>query len=248
MKPASPSTPAFLQAPPEPADVKLNPAVEIPDYLQETYWWAYLHPRGVKFFDRTWMVNSILFGNFRKLRDAAVAELGEDSGTTLQVAAVYGDITPRMADKLTVKNRLDVLDVAPVQLKNVKRKVEHLPNVRLLHADSTAMPQQDKSYDTIVVFFLLHEQPDAQKRQTLQEVTRLIRPGGRIIVVDYHKPAWWSPWRWFMVPGLKWLEPFALSLWPTEIIDWFPQELPVKSLRKSTVFAGLYQKVVIDMK
>ena len=40
----------------------------VPDYLEKNYWWAYRHPRGVKFFDREWMVNLILFGNMAKLR------------------------------------------------------------------------------------------------------------------------------------------------------------------------------------
>ena len=73
----------------------LNTKLPIPRYLQETYWWAYLHPRGVRFFDRLWMVNLILFGHFNRLRDAALARLGERvDERLLQVAAVYGDITP----------------------------------------------------------------------------------------------------------------------------------------------------------
>ena len=26
--------------------------VAVPKYLEQTYWWAYLHPRGVNFFER----------------------------------------------------------------------------------------------------------------------------------------------------------------------------------------------------
>ena len=32
----------------------------IPDYLQDTYWWAYLHPNSFWFFEREWVVNLIL--------------------------------------------------------------------------------------------------------------------------------------------------------------------------------------------
>jgi hypothetical protein len=58
----------------------LTPAV-IPEYLHNTYWWAYLHPRAVHIFERQWLVNLILWGNFAKLRDAALQEMGDQSST-----------------------------------------------------------------------------------------------------------------------------------------------------------------------
>ena len=49
----------------------------IPAYLEKTYWWAYVHPRAVAFFERQWLVNLILWGNFARLRDSALDSLGE---------------------------------------------------------------------------------------------------------------------------------------------------------------------------
>ncbi|MGE5617140.1 MAG: methyltransferase, partial [Bacillota bacterium] len=72
----------------------MSEAAAIPAYLEETYWWAYVHPKAVKFFERQWLVNLILWGNFAKLRDAALETLGDNlSGKSLQVACVYGDFT-----------------------------------------------------------------------------------------------------------------------------------------------------------
>ena len=63
-------------------------AAAVPEYLNETYWWAYVHPKAVDFFERQWLVNLILWGNFAKLRDAALRELGEElPGRSLQVAS-----------------------------------------------------------------------------------------------------------------------------------------------------------------
>ncbi len=77
-------------------------ATAIPQYLHDTYWWAYVHPRAVRFFERQWLVNLILWGNFAKLRDAALAALGDKlPGRTLQVACVYGDFTPRVAARVS---------------------------------------------------------------------------------------------------------------------------------------------------
>ena len=44
-------------------------AIAVPGYLAETYWWAYVHPRAVRLFEREWLVNLILWGNFGRLRD-----------------------------------------------------------------------------------------------------------------------------------------------------------------------------------
>src|SRR5579864_8919870 len=93
-------------------------AAGIPDYLIEQYAWAYLHPAGIALFDHPWIVNLILWGNFRRLRQAALDALGpgELSGRTLQVACVYGDLTARLAARLDADGALDVIDVVPQQL------------------------------------------------------------------------------------------------------------------------------------
>ena len=74
--------------------------LSIPAYLQKTYWWAYVHPRAVKIFEREWLVNLILFGNYAKLRNSALDEIGRQAnGRTLQVACVYGDLTARLRER-----------------------------------------------------------------------------------------------------------------------------------------------------
>jgi len=49
-------------APSLPAEQSLSLAVPpaIPDYLEKVYWWAYLRPGAVRFFERQWLVNLIL--------------------------------------------------------------------------------------------------------------------------------------------------------------------------------------------
>src|SRR6476646_1345708 len=100
------------------------PTATIPAYLHDTYWWAYVHPRAVKLFERQWLVNLILWGNFARLRDAALAEMGETlPGRSLQIACVYGDFTPKLAQRVADGGSLDVVDVLPVQLANLRAKL-----------------------------------------------------------------------------------------------------------------------------
>lgn len=219
----------------------------VPAYLHTYYWWAYVHPQAVRVFERQWLANAILWGNYAKLRDAALAELeGDLHGRTLQVACAYGDLTSRLAGKLPPSGAtLDVIDVLPIQIENLRRKLPTGAPVRLRAMDSSSLDMPDATFDRALLFFLLHEQPEDIRRRTLGEVYRVVKPGGRIVIVDYALPHRGNPLRYLFRPVLAMLEPFALDLWRDEISTWLPQRAR-RSLRKETYFAGLYQKLVIE--
>ncbi len=216
----------------------------VPAYLQELYWWAYVHPWGVRTFEREWLVNLILFGNYERLRDAALAEIPA-SGRTLQVACVYGNLTVRLSERLAGNGALDVVDVMPIQLRNLARKLPRDTKTRLIHGDSTALDVADAAYDWVLIFFLLHEQPLAVRRRTLAEAIRVVKPGGKIVLVDYHRPSRWHPLYRAMRALLRRLEPFALDLWQSEIVEFLPAGSGLALSGKQTYFGGLYQKVVL---
>ncbi|MBF0438190.1 MAG: class I SAM-dependent methyltransferase [Magnetococcales bacterium] len=242
----APVTPRVLPTPLVSA-VRISSDLAVPVYLQKTYWWAYLHPNGVRFFERQWLVNCILWGNFARLRDAALSEMGTPiTGNTLQVACVYGDLTPKLVNRIAPGAKLHIVDVAPVQLNNLHRKLGgNRANVYLHHQDSTHLTFSDGFFDQVLVFFLLHEQPAGVREQTVAEAIRVVRPGGKAIFVDYHGPSKANPFRYIMIPILKTLEPFAMDTWDNEISAWIPPEFNIQNIRKETFFGGLYQKTVI---
>ncbi len=84
-----------------------------------------MRPWAVRFFERQWLVNAILFGNYVRLRDAALEIMGARlPGKTLQIACVYGDMTCRLAERVAAGGgRLDVVDVLPVQIENLHGKL-----------------------------------------------------------------------------------------------------------------------------
>jgi len=218
----------------------------IPHYLTAHYTWAYIHPMAVKFFERQWLVNLLLWGNYARLRDAALSELGDTlSGNTLQVACVYGDLTNRLSGIAErAGGSVDVVDVLPVQLRNLRGKLPKNAPVRLRAMDAAALDLPDASYENCLIFFLLHEQPRPWREHTLREVLRVVKPGGKIVIIEYARPRWWHPLRYLWRPLLATLEPFALDLWREEIADWLPQYAVVRS-RKQVFFGGLYQKLVL---
>src|SRR5262245_14931455 len=100
--------------------LEIQQVVSIPAYLEETYWWAYVRPYAIAFFDHEWIVNLILLGNMAKLRDKALDALGSSiPGHTLQIASVYGDFSPRLVERIADGGSLDIMDVVAAQLENL---------------------------------------------------------------------------------------------------------------------------------
>lgn len=223
-------------------------SIPVPAYLVQTYWWAYLHPRAVYLFERQWLVNLILWGNFARLRDAALDALGARlDGRTLQIACVYGNLTRRLIGRLDAGASLDVVDILPIQLQNLARKVPQSPAVTLIHGDSSALDFRSATYDRALLFFLLHEQPEAVRRDTLAEALRVVKPGGQLVIVDYHRPHPLNPLFLPMTGILGMLEPYALDLWRHQLTEWFPANRRIAATEHRTLFGGLYQLVRVTV-
>jgi ubiquinone/menaquinone biosynthesis C-methylase UbiE len=153
--------------------------LEVPYYLNAHYWWGYIHPTAAQLFERQWLINLILWGNYARLRDAVMAEMGDPlPGRTLQVACAYGDPTTRLSARVADGGLMDIVDVLPIQLSNLCKKLPRNAPVRLLAMDSSNLNFPDASYDRALVFFLLHEQPSQYRERTLSELCRVVKPGG----------------------------------------------------------------------
>lgn len=70
---------------------------------------------------------------------------------------------------------------------------ERRPGVQALTASGTALPFQDNSFDLVLTVAVLHHIADPEDvRQTLSEMVRVVRPGGRVLVWDHNprNPYW----------------------------------------------------------
>ena len=214
--------------------------VEIPAYLRDVYTWAYLNPTSVRLLDRQWVVNAILWGQGRLLQRVLFEEI-EPGSRVLQMACVYGDLSQGLADRLGPEGRLRIVDVAPVQVENCRRKLADYPWVSVRQADASS-PGGGR-YDAVACFFLLHELPDLWKRRAVDAALSHVAPGGKVVFVDYHRPAAWHPLKWITAAVFAWLEPFAASLWRHRIRD-YATEPGRYDWRTETCFGGLFQKTV----
>jgi ubiquinone/menaquinone biosynthesis C-methylase UbiE len=90
-------------------------------------------------------------------------------GQVLQVACVYGNLTEHIVRRLGPKAHLNVVDVAPVQIKNLHQKLSDKRQVSILQQDASQLSFDNASHDAVLVFFLLHEMPLEVRRKTIAE-------------------------------------------------------------------------------
>jgi ubiquinone/menaquinone biosynthesis C-methylase UbiE len=207
---------AALALPAPGAGLRAEPG--LPDYLVRHYSWAYLWPAAVWFFDHQPIINAILFGNYRRIMDATLRLMDpEHAGRTLQIAAVYGELTPSLARRI---DDLHVIDVAPVQLEVAQRKLTAIGrSAELARMDAEALHYPDASFDTALMFLLLHELPAAARRRAVIEAVRVLKPGGHLVIAEYgekrrHFFHRFAP----MHRLLEWAEPFLGGFWNEDLV------------------------------
>lgn len=78
---------------------------------------------------------------------------------------------------------LSGLDISPPYLDRARRRAG-LGGVEFLSANAEAVPLPDASKDLVTCVYLFHELPTAVRRAVTMEMARVLRPGGRLILVD----------------------------------------------------------------
>ena len=216
------------------------PTPKLPDYLVDVYTWAYVAPKMVELLDREIVVATILWMQQNKLMRAARDEI-ETGSRVLQPAAVYGRLVSHLAEKIGPEGSYEVTDIQQVQIDHVNRKIADLPQTRTAICD--ARVTGEGLYDIVNCYFLMHEVPDDYKRDIANNLASRVKPGGKLMFVDYHEPVFHHPMRPIIWLVFKWLEPFAKALWSHELWDYLDDKDQFE-WRKETYFGGLYQKVV----
>jgi ubiquinone/menaquinone biosynthesis C-methylase UbiE len=221
----------------------------IPDYLLKHYRWFYVSPFAILVFERQWLVNLILLGNYRRLRDAAIEALCLDtSGNVLQVGCVYGDLTERIAESLTNGSQLDVIDPIPVQLSNLRRKLGPSSSAKLHNLDASSMSFPPASFDRVLLFFLLHEQPESVRQSTIEEVFRVLKPSGKLVIVDYSLPKTSTLGRAFLLSIIGSIEPFVTGFLRTCVETYFAADAASIEIERQLYCGDLYQLVRVTLK
>ena len=106
------------------------------------------------------------------------------AGETLEVAIGTGLNLPHYPAEV----KLIGIDLSPEMLAIARDRAEKLGReVELREADAQSLPFEDATFDTVLSTYSLCNVPDDAK--VVAEMKRVLRPGGRLILVDHIKSA-----------------------------------------------------------
>jgi ubiquinone/menaquinone biosynthesis C-methylase UbiE len=126
------------------------------------------YDRHMDFFER------VLFGGGREW------VCSRASGKVLEVAVGTARNFPFYPEGV----RLTGIDLSPAMLKIARKKADELGlNADLRESDAQELPFPDASFDTVVCTLSLCNIPN--DRRAIAEMKRVLRPGGRLLLLDH---------------------------------------------------------------
>ncbi|MES2149769.1 MAG: class I SAM-dependent methyltransferase [Pseudomonadota bacterium] len=209
----------------------------------------YSNLRLIKLVDFQPVIAAILLFQYDRLVSLIAAGLrntdlrGQD---VLITSCAFGNVIPRVVDAAlgAGARRVLIADIIRNELTNARDKLgAHLDQVEFIEENAVAMQRADESVDANVIFFLLHELPHELKRVALKEAVRVLRPGGKLYLAEFHRPD--QPvlrmlsWIYFKV-----FEPLGLALWSTHDPLMQLEGLGKLQCERRTVFFSNFQVIV----
>ncbi len=138
------------------------------------------------------LVNRIItLGLDRRWREAAARACLESSPKrVLDLACGTGDLAIAIARRAGVDMEVVGLDYSQPMLEMARRKAQRLRQVALVHGDAASLPFTDGYFDCVGISFafrnLTYRTPLA--RTALAGVLRVLKPGGRFVIVETSQP------------------------------------------------------------
>ena len=206
----------------------------------------YSNMRLIKLVDFQPIISAILLFQYHHLVSKIVSELEQldlRSRKVLITSCAFGNVIPRVV-KAAVESgaeRVLIADIIHNELVHAKSKLgAYAGRVEYIEDNATSMKQAEGGVAANVMFFLLHELPHDLKGQALNEAGRMLAPGGKLFLAEFHRPQLWVlralSWTYFKV-----FEPLGLALWDTHDPLNYLESTGGWTCERTTYFFGNFQ-------
>lgn len=133
---------------------------------------------------------------------------GHSPSAVLDLATGSGDVAFALAKGLPASVPILGMDFCQPMLDEavIKRQSDgRYANITFRQGDGMALPLEDVSFDAVTISFGLRNMADRHK--ALGEMRRVLRPGGRLFVLEFSQPhRWFRPLYYFylrrLLPGI----------------------------------------------
>jgi demethylmenaquinone methyltransferase/2-methoxy-6-polyprenyl-1,4-benzoquinol methylase len=120
-----------------------------------------------------------------KRRLVAMADV-QPHHQVLDLACGTGDITLLLTQQLDSRGKATGVDITPEMVERARRKASHEPRVQFEKGDICQLSFPDASFHRITVGYGVRNVPEIPR--LLDEVFRLLKPGGLFLSLDFGKP------------------------------------------------------------
>lgn len=206
----------------------------------------YSNMRLIKLVDFQPIISAILLFQYHRLVSKIVSGLEQTNlrgKKVLITSCAFGNVIPRVVNAAldAGADRVLIADIIQNELVHARSKlVRFSGKVDFIEDNATAMKQAEGSVTANVIFFLLHELPHHLKGQALREAGRMLAPGGKLYLAEFHRPELWVlralSWTYFKV-----FEPLGLALWDTHDPLACLEDMGGWKCERTTYFFGNFQ-------
>lgn len=130
-------------------------------------------------------------GRERAFRDRVLRLAGIQPGeSVLDVGCGTGTLAIAAARCVGPTGSVVGIDASPEMIARAKKKAMKAGAEAVFeHATAGALPFPDAHFDVALTTVMLHHLPRSARQQCVREVRRVLKPGGRVLAVDFGQPA-----------------------------------------------------------
>ena len=137
------------------------------------------------------LMNDLMSGGVHRLWKRYTIELSaaRPGQTILDIAGGTGDLAARFSRLVGPEGQVILADINAAMLEVGRDRLIDkgaTGNIEVVQADAQALPFKDNSVDCITIAFGLRNVTD--KTLALRSMLRVLRPGGRLLVLEFSKP------------------------------------------------------------
>ena len=137
------------------------------------------------------LMNDLMSGGIHRIWKRFTIELSgvRKGNAVLDIAGGTGDLAARFAEIVGDQGRVVLADINDSMLQVGRDKLLDKgmqSNLEFVQADAQFLPFPDDSFDCITIAFGLRNVTD--KSLALRSMLRVLKPGGRLLVLEFSKP------------------------------------------------------------
>ena len=137
------------------------------------------------------LMNDLMSGGLHRLWKRFTIELSavRSGQTVLDIAGGTGDLAAKFSKLVGADGKVILADINAAMLSVGRdRLIDRgaLSNIDVVQADAQFLPFDDNSIDCITIAFGLRNVTD--KAKALRSMHRVLKPGGRVLVLEFSKP------------------------------------------------------------